>query len=77
MPMSREAATEFARQLCSTGALRNRFVELVVVVTDAEGTWVGVASTVHQRRTADVLRAALHGADRRDHPEIIDMEGTP
>ena len=74
MAMSREEATEFARQLCSTAATRNREAEVVVLVTDEEGAWVGCAATVGQRRTADILRSAAHGADRRTHSNVVDME---
>lgn len=75
MPMSREEATEFARQLCTTGVTRNSELEVVVLVTDEEGAWVGAAATVRHGRVLDILRAALRGAERSElTPTIIDME---
>ncbi|HKY40739.1 MAG TPA: hypothetical protein VJN18_32615 [Polyangiaceae bacterium] len=40
---------------------------LVVVVTDPNGDWVGVSSSADDDYTARILTAALEGADKRSH----------
>ena len=75
MPMSRKEATALARRICNEGeALAPRGAEVVVVVTDTAGEWVGVAATTPHRRTLAILDSALHGADYQSHAQVIDME---
>lgn len=51
--------------------------DVVVLITDYEGEFVGVSSTEDDARTRDILEAALRGAEHRAHPNanIIDVEG--
>ena len=75
MPMSREEATALARRICNEGEIiKPPDGEVVVVVTDAAGNWVGVAATTPWSRTSRILDAALNGAERKSHADIIDME---
>ncbi len=69
MAMSRDEATEIAREICneSESIIDTQDAQLVVIVTDATGEWVGVASTVPHLRVLEILDAALNGADYRRH----------
>ena len=49
-------------------------VRLVVVLTDANGEWVGVSSNTNPMDVKAILTAALHGADRRPS-QVLDVEG--
>lgn len=48
---------------------------IVVIVTDEAGSFVGVGSNTNNEDVENLLRAALFGADRKDHPNAIDTVG--
>ncbi len=74
MPMSRDDATALAKRICAAGeGLVPVDGEVVVVVTDAHGTWVGVAANTRHPRTLAILNSALNGADYKSHAVVIDM----
>lgn len=66
--MSRDEAVALARRIHTDGeGLLPDDGQLVVVVTDAAGAWVGVASSTPHVRTLAILDSALHGADYKSH----------
>lgn len=48
-----------------------RGLNVVVVVTDPDGAWVGVSSTADDHYTGRILAAAITGADMRRHPPTV------
>jgi ATP-dependent phosphoenolpyruvate carboxykinase len=68
MVAAAEKSKKAAERVAPEGA------QVVVVVTDFCGNWVGVSSNVDPHRTEALLQAALDGADRQD-PEIIETTG--
>ncbi len=48
---------------------------IVVIVTDEAGSFVGVGSNTNIVDVENILRSALFGEDRRDHPNAIDTVG--
>lgn len=76
MPMTREEAAKLALDIRRRADIPYG-AEVVVVVTDAEGAWVGVSSTESSGRTSAILEAALRGAGYRTHADVIDMGVCP
>ena len=75
MSMSREQATALAIRICDAGMkLGPADIEITVLVSDAEGDWIGVSSSTGVTRTKAILESALDCADYRDHTDVIDME---
>ena len=83
--MTRErliALAEDIVRMASTKIFRSKRVpygvRLVVVVTDANGEWVGVSSNTNPVDVEAILGAALRGADRRSATRVVlDVEGEP
>lgn len=48
---------------------------IVIVITDTEGTFVGVGSNTSVKDTTAILFCALAGADRIDH--VAELLGSP
>lgn len=70
MVLSREELAARAQSLVNVGEAPGGSVEglqVVVVVMDETGEFVGVGSNLVDFQLKDVLWCALHGEDRMDH----------
>ena len=73
--LRREEASALARRIRNVGeTLAPGIADIVVVVTDTEGEWVGVAGTAPVPRTLAILAAALHAGDYRTHVDVVDTK---
>jgi hypothetical protein len=75
--VSRERLVEIAQRVATRAERESvpRGGRIVVIVTDEAGSFVGVGSNTNNKDVENILRAALFGADRRDHPNAIDTVG--
>lgn len=68
----REHLVEIAQRIATSSGTRvPTGGRIVVIVTDEAGSFVGVGSNTNNDDVGRILRAALFGADRKNHPETI------
>lgn len=72
--LPRDQVAHYAQAAANREAKKLPFgSRVVVVVTDANGEWVGVGSNTHPKDVEAILRSSLLGADKRE-PKVIEVE---